>query len=470
MKEGAPAVSSHKSFSVKNWGESGHGRWVAILWVVAIGLALPKVARSQTEAGTAAPAQPPAASAPGSETPPKTDAPPPPPVSAFGQSGPMPTFVIGGKNGVPVNVKGSFEIEFNDNINYSNSNKSSDIILRPGIVVGINYRLTQINTLALQLGLSYDQYVFHPDLSSYTNFASVSPDSQLAYTLKPSESVSLTIYDSFNYSVQPSDALSVNPNTGKVITDIKAFGRFMNQIGIKGDYQAGPETVFYGGVYRYDVFPQNSDYDFLRRWQYTATAGARQTWGAYTFNLDGSYTLNYYKVHLENDSSSWYVAPTVTWVSQSLTLKGTVGFTGYNFKSNGTNGDSSQPSTYVGELSAIFPLSSTVSNTITGSRSSNFGYVSNAITVDRISYKIEHTDFLFKNMVGSLLAYYERGHDSGGTTPERYEKYTISPQLDYNVSKKLTLYSSYEFTQKYSNFGARNYTRNRFIIGLRYDF
>lgn len=378
--------------------------------------------------------------------------------------------MIGGKNGVPVTVKGSFEAEFNDNINYSNSNRASDIILRPGLVLGINYKLTQINTIALQVGVSYEQYLFHPDLSSYTNFASVSPDSQLAFTIKPSSSVSLTVYDSFNYSVQPSDALSSDPRTGQILTRVKAFGRFMNQIGLKGDWQAGPETTFYGGVYRYDVLPQSSDYDFLRRWQYTGSVGVRQTWGAYTFNLDGSYTMNYYKIPLENDSTSWYIAPTVTWVSEKLTLKGTVGFTGYDFKQTGTNGDSSQPSTYVGELSAIFPLSATVSNTITVSRSSNFGYVSNTISVDRISYKIEHTDFLFKNMVGSVLAYYERGRDSGGNSPERYEKFVISPQLDYNVSKRLTIYGSYEFADKFSNFSVRNYLRNRFIIGLRYDF
>lgn len=382
--------------------------------------------------------------------------------------GPRPTFVVGK---VPVTVKGTFEVEFNDNINYSNANRSSDVILRPGVVLGVNYQLTSINKVSLQLGVSYDQYLFHPNLSTYTNFAEVSPDSQLSLTMRLGKATTVTVYDSFNYSLQPSDSLAVNPKTGQVITDIKAFGRFMNQIGVKADWMAAENTTLYGGVYRYDVFPQSADYDFLRRWQYTGTAGIRQVLGAYTVNLDGSYTYNYYRTNLENDSTSWYVAPTVTWVGENqLTLKATLGFTGYNFKNNGTNGDSSQPNTYVGELSATFPLTSEIDNTITVSRSSNFGYVSNTVQVDRVSYKIEHKEFIFKQMAGSLLLYYERGRDSGGTSPERYDKFSISPQVDYAVSERLSLYASYEWTDKFSNFSARNYLRNRVILGIRYDF
>src|SRR5580692_5078803 len=63
------------------------------------------------------------------------------------QATPQPTFKAGD---VPIFVKGSFETEYNDNINYSNDNRASDIILRPAVIVAINYNLTAINTVALQ--------------------------------------------------------------------------------------------------------------------------------------------------------------------------------------------------------------------------------------------------------------------------------------------------------------------------------
>jgi len=380
---------------------------------------------------------------------------------------PQPTFKVGD---VPVSVKGTFETEFNDNINYSNSNRASDIILRPGVVLGINYKLTELNTVAFQMGVSYDEYLIHQNLSTYSNFADVSPDSQIAFTIKPRDTISATVYDSFNYSVQPSDALAVNPNTGQVITNIQAFGRFMNQIGVKADWQASERVGIYGGVYRYDVFPQNSQYDFLRRWQYTASAGTRYVFDPFTFNLDASYTLNYYKTNLENSSQSWYIAPTLTWITDGLVVKATVGFTGYNFQQNGTNGDSSQPSTYTGELSATHKLTEAIDHTLTLTRSSSFGYVSNTVQIDRVSYKIDYKEFLIKKLTGTLLGYYETGHDSGGTSPEHYEKFAISPQLEYLVRPGFTVYASYEFADKFSNFEERNYTRDQIIIGLRYDF
>jgi hypothetical protein len=381
--------------------------------------------------------------------------------------GPRPTFKIGK---VPVTVKGTFETEFNDNINYSNSNRASDIILRPGIVVGVNYQLTDINTVALQLGVSYDEYLIHRNLSSYTNFAEVSPDSQLAFSVRPTDNLTATVYDSFNYSVQPSDALAVNPNNGQVITNIRAFGRFMNRVGAKATWDFRADSELYADLYRYDVFPQSSQYDFLRRWQYTASGGVRHTFDRFTLNLDGSYTLNYYKTNLENSSGSWYFGPTITWITQGLIVKGTVGYTGYDFQHNGTNGDSSQPSTFTGELSITHSLTKNIDHTLTLSRSSSFGYVSNTVQIDRASYKLDYKEFLFKQMTGTILTYYEHGRDSGGSTPEHYDKFVISPQLDYAVRPGFSIYASYEFADKFSNFEERNYTRNQFIIGVRYDF
>jgi len=379
----------------------------------------------------------------------------------------QPTFKLGD---VPVSVKGSFETEFNDNINYSNHNRSSDIILRPGVILAINYKLTDINTVALQMGLSYDEYLIHRNLSSYSNFAEVSPDSQLALSIKPRDTITLTVYDSFNYSVQPNDALAVNPNTGQVITNIRALGRFMNQIGVKGEWAATTDTTFNAGFYRYDVIPQDSTYDFLRRWQYTAQAGVRRLLDPFILSVDASYTKNYYQTDLQNDSASWYIGPTLTWTMEGLVVKATVGFNDYSFQHNGTNGDTSQPSTYTGELSATNTLTNAISHTLTLTRSSSFGYVSNTVQIDRVSYKVDYKEFLLKAMTGTLLAYYEWGGDSGGNTPEHYGKYAISPSVEYLVRPGFTVYASYEFAQKSSNFGDRNYTRNQFIVGLRYDF
>ncbi len=369
-----------------------------------------------------------------------------------------------------VDVKGSFEVEFNDNVNFSNSDRVMDIILRPGLTLGVVDKLNDNNTVNLQMGIAWEQYLLHPALSSYTNFAEVSPDSKLAYTLRLPP-FTFSIYDSFNYSVQPSDSLDFNPATGQIIPSIHAFGRFMNQIGVTGELEMN-KVALTAGLYRYDVFPQESELEFLRRWQYTATAGLRYNYSeSLTATLDASYTLNYYQEHLENDSHSWYIGAGLNGaITKAITLDAAVGFTNYNFLSNGTNGDASQPGGITGSLSLTQKISDRKTHTLTLSRAMNFGYVSNVITVDRISYKFQLQNFLLEKMTGTFSAYLEHGRDSGGPAPERYYKYVLSPSISYALTKRSETYASYEFTQKFLNFNDRTYYRNQIIVGFRYEF
>jgi hypothetical protein len=381
--------------------------------------------------------------------------------------GQTPTMQLGP---VKIDIKASFEVEFNDNINFANTGRESDIILRPGLTLGADDKLNDNNTVSLQLGIAWEEYLIHPALSSYTNFAEVSPDSKLAYTLRLPP-FTFSIYDSFNYSVEPTDALDFDPATGQIITSVQAFGRFLNQIGVTGDWDMN-RVVLYGGLYRYDVIPQDAEFDFIRRWQYTASVGARYDINpALQAKIDASYTLNYYRMPLENNSASWYVGGTLSGaVGKTITMNGTIGFTGYDFESDGTNGDSSQPSTFVGAFSVSQKLSNNLQHTFTLTRSSNFGYVSNTITVDRVDYKIEMQHFMFPLMVGVLELYYEHGADSGGLAPETYDKYAISPSVNYKLSKRAEWYASYQFTQKFSNFNERTYYQNQVILGFRYEF
>jgi len=370
--------------------------------------------------------------------------------------------------GVIFDLQSSFEAEFNDNINYSNQNKQADIILRPGITVSSFYQVSPLNSISLDLGLSYQQYLFHPSLSSYANFASVSPDSQLAYTIK-FDNVEVKLYDSFSYSVQPSDAFGLNPSTGQVITSVQAYGRLMNQIGVNVDWNLKHVQLF-AGVYRYDVFPQQSQFSYLRRWQYTGTAGFRYLMSqSVTVGAGLSYTADYFQQPVNNNSHSWYLGPTLNWqINPHWTLDLSGGYVFYNFVDAGSIGDSSQPSTFTGSLTLTNQLTKKISHSLNISRTSNFGYVSNTINLDRVAYQIA---WQFRSKWNAKFwAYYEQGTDSGGLLPETYNKYSFSPGLEYQANDRTTVYSYYEYSDKESNIGARSFDRNRIVLGLRYDW
>ncbi len=381
--------------------------------------------------------------------------------------GHAPTMRIGAAE---IDIKGSFEAEFNDNINYSHSARLMDIILRPGVTLGFTDRLNDNNSVNLQMGIAWEEYLLHPELSSYTNFAEVSPDSKLAYTIK-APPFTFSIYDSFNYSVQPTDTLDFNPATGQVLTNLKAFGRFMNQLGVTAVLEMNKVSLK-AGLYRYDVFPQEAPLSFLRRWQYTATAGLSYAYSdTLSAELNASYTYNYYQQHLESDSHSWYIGGALNGqLTKTITMEASLGFTNYDFLGNGSNGDTSQPGGISGSLSLTQKISERKTHTLTLARSINYGYVSNAVTVDRISYKFQLQSFLLEKMVGTFSAYWERGWDSGGLAPENYHKWVVSPSVNYAFTKRSETYASYEFTKKTSNFGERSYYRNQIILGFRYEF
>jgi len=366
-------------------------------------------------------------------------------------------------------LAGTFEVEWNDNINYSNSNRQSDIILRPGLTFGTSYKLTQFNTINFNLGISYQQYLIHPGLSSYNTFASISPNSQLSFTFKVG-AVTIKVYDSFSYAVQPSDAVAYNSSTGTPIYSITQFARFTNQIGLSADWTPRQHLTVYGGAYRYDVIPQESNFQILRRWQYTALGGFRYIFSPqFTAGIGATATADYYQQNYNNNSYSVFMGPTFVYQPDSFwTFNTSFGYTYYDFQNTGTNADTSQPSTFTGQLTITNRLTDNIDHSLTFSRTSSFGYTSNTLDIDRVAYQIS---WRFKpKWTFNVWAYYEEGFDSGGINPETYHKYAVSPGLEYEMNDRTTIYTSYEFLQKDSNIAVRTYDRNRVIIGVHYDF
>lgn len=361
-----------------------------------------------------------------------------------------------------------FEIEYNDNINYSNLNRQWDIILRPGIQLTSSYQVSQINTLTFGVGLSYQQYLIHPNLSSYNSFLSVSPNSQLAYTILI-RNLTIKIYDAFAYAVDPSNSVAFNSKTGQLVYSISQYPRFTNQIGASFDWNLN-KVIPYADIYRLDVFPQQSQFSILRRWEYNLSLGVRVIVSpSVIVGLGGSYTADYYQQNYNNDSTSYFMGPSVSWQANSnWTFSASGGYIFYSFSTGGLNGDSSQPSTLVGSVAVMNHFSSNFDHSINFTRTSSFGYVSNTIAINRIAYQASWR--FHPRWTANFWAYYEQGQDSGGPNSENYFKYSVSPGVDYEVNTHLSTYGTYEFTQNTSNIIGRTYTRNRVIVGVRYEF
>ena len=160
-----------------------------------------------------------------------------------------------------------------------------------------------------------------------------------------------------------------------------------------------------------------------------------------TAGLGVTYSANSFSQNFNNSSGSWYVGPTLVWQPNSdWTFNASGGYIFYNFQNGGANGDTSQPSTLVGTASVTEQINSKMSHSITLSRTSSYGYVSNTVDVNRVGYQAQ---WLFRpRWTANFWAYVEQGKDSGGLQPADYTKYGFSPGLEYQWNPNATLYLS----------------------------
>src|SRR5437868_1340091 len=113
-------------------------------------------------------------------------------------------------------------IEYNDNINLAEDGSAvffsptgpilvtttpqSDIILRPQLNMNALWPITQLNTLRLDLGVSYAFYLDHSNYN--TNGVLVSPGSQIAFDIFVSD-FRINIHDRFSLEQDPVAAVAL---------------------------------------------------------------------------------------------------------------------------------------------------------------------------------------------------------------------------------------------------------------------
>lgn len=372
-------------------------------------------------------------------------------------------FKIGG---FVFDLAATFDVEYDDNINYSQYNPIWDVILRPGLVLTGRYQITDMNTLSINLGVGYRKYIRNPELDSINNFLSISPNTELAFTVFVDD-VTFEFYDRLSYSVDASDAIGLN---GFTVNDNPLdFGRFTNVVGVDIDWDLN-DVILFAGFSRYDLIPTSSDFDYTQRHEYQLVGGPRFIIAPnLTAGITGTLAYNHYEENVQNNSWSWSVGPMAIWqATEYLSFSGNVAYQQFYFETGGTINDDTQPQGIVGALTVSHRASSVFEHSLTASHSLNYGYLSNASSVFGLSYGF--TWRMNSRLTPRGTAYWEVGADTGGYYPEDYGRYGFGIGVDYKLSNQVTASLDYDFSHKDSNLYDRSYTRNRVLLGLRYDF
>jgi hypothetical protein len=136
---------------------------------------------------------------------------------------------VGGWN---FQARASFEAEYIDNVYWTQLNPKADLVLRPRIDLDAYWRISDLNTLTLNLGLRYEYHLDNPSLNSDAPL--LSPRSELAFNFFVGD-FRFKIRDQFNFDESLNNTV-LRIEGGEVFinfTDIELFSRFEKQGGAK---------------------------------------------------------------------------------------------------------------------------------------------------------------------------------------------------------------------------------------------
>ena len=124
---------------------------------------------------------------------------------------------------IKLRFEGKTGVEFNDNVNYTEVNRQSDIILSPGIETQALWPITQQNTLGLSIAAGYNDYIKETSLSQMY----ISPNSGLVFKVYTGDFV-INLHDRFSLT----EDVAQNPT----ISGTGNFGQLENTAGVGVDW------------------------------------------------------------------------------------------------------------------------------------------------------------------------------------------------------------------------------------------
>jgi hypothetical protein len=363
---------------------------------------------------------------------------------------------------VEMSVTAGLSNQYNSNVNLSQNNPESDFILYPEVDVGVYYPLSDLNSLTLNLGVGYQYYVDHSELSSFQ----LTPDSMLSWMMYAGD-FRFTFYDNFAYQSDPTQEITL-ANTGE-------YDRFTNTAGVNIDWDLNDVTLS-TGYSRYNFWSFDSQYDYLN--SYSDNTFLTATFDVVS-NLKMGYTtsaqVTTYDEHgPQSLNNNWMLntGPFANWqISENLSAEASVGYTHGEWDStNAAFGVADQPNldTWYASLTLTHRINAFLNQQVGFSRSTQLGTSSNYVEVPQVSYIINW--LAMEDLTVTAEFIYDSGNESGGYVGEDIDRYTTGITLAYQMTKNLATSLSYNYIFRDSDVALRDYTQHTVTLDLRYRF
>lgn len=372
----------------------------------------------------------------------------------------------------------TFGVEYNDNINLSDegtavivtptgpvlvhSQKQDDVILRPAVNLDAIWPITQLNTLRLDLGLSYALYIDHSNAN--TNGVLISPGSQLAFDI---------FVGDFRINFHDRPSLQQDPIAEAALSNVVDYGRFENTAGVSVLWDLN-KAVLTLGYDHYNYVSTVSDFDYLNRnaEELSGTLGVNVA-STTIVGLESYAVFNYYDQHVLNDSTDYAIGGFVeTQLTNYLKLRAAAGYQWIDFDNNAVVStqfsDSTKLSDYYANVLITHRINAAIRQSVSAGHESQLGVNSDYITLNYVRHSVSWN--IIRNTLLSTEFFYEDADDSGGFIDEHFQRYGGAITVGYQLTPHVTLGLRYQYTQKDSDVVLRDYKQNRVSIDGTYSF
>lgn len=363
----------------------------------------------------------------------------------------------------------SMGAQYNSNVNVSDQNPESDLILQPRVGVGVYWPISKLNKLRLNVQVGYDFYMQHPDLGG--NVIIVDPSTEFIFNLFVNvPNLKITFFE------RPS--VSVNPVDDATLSNAANYAMFFNTAGVDvtwdlNDVQLG---IGYSNFFAYSIGNDADTFNYLNRMVNQLYGDASLLVLPYLrVGIEGSFANTTYfegsnpGVNALNDSNGFTLGLFVEGkISQYVDYTSGVGWQIVDFdeSNNPANtGNSSKPYFYLtldNTLNKYYSHRITVGYESAPSSQANF--------VDLFYAQYGFNWMLIRDWSLGGTVYYQNGQSSGGPNAENFDRVGGSLSLNYQASKHWVFSIYCGLTGKTSNLSNGSY--NQQIVGLNatYNF
>jgi len=353
----------------------------------------------------------------------------------------------------------SLELDYNDNVNVSDTNPQQDFILRPFLGLRATYPISRRNLLTLDVGVGYDYYFDH---TSYSGVR-LQSGSQIAFDIFVGD-FRFDIHDRFSFTQDPA-GYAVVYGTAK-------YGNFQNIAGLSVDWDL-QDVVLTLGYDHLNYIMESSSLDYIdHSSEIVNFRPGLQVHPKLIVGLQGTASFTTYDQNILNDVNNYSGGVYADWhPSRFLSIQPRAGYTLYDFQQTSSFILAENETGWYVDLTARHAITEAITYSLSAGHELQPGIEANIISDWYVRPSVNWN--IIKNVALTTSFSYEHGEQSaqgfGGAASETFDWFGGGLTIAYTFLKNLRASLHYRLTVRDSDIQNRGYTQNLVGIQLTYS-